>query len=104
MSFKLSDFAGKLASIAAVGLGLVKVGATVVSLCLVDRVGRRTLLLLGVSLMAVSLLALTIFASYQAQVSNGNFVEQQTCSHHNSTHEQHTSVFLQVANSTNLND
>jgi hypothetical protein len=30
------------------GLGLVKVGATVVSLCLVDRLGRRTLLLLGI--------------------------------------------------------
>ena len=29
------------------GLGLVKVGATVVSLCLVDRLGRRTLLLFG---------------------------------------------------------
>ena len=51
-----------LASLATVGLGTEKVGATVISLCLVDRLGRRTLLMGGVVLMATSLAALNVFA------------------------------------------
>jgi len=44
--------------LAAVGVGIVNVGMTVVALRLLDRVGRRTLLFVGVSGMVVSLLAL----------------------------------------------
>jgi sugar porter (SP) family MFS transporter len=46
------------AILAAVGVGVVNVGMTVVALRLLDRAGRRTLLLGGVSAMVVSLLAL----------------------------------------------
>ena len=44
--------------LAAVGVGVVNVGMTVVALRLLDRAGRRTLLFVGVSGMTVSLLAL----------------------------------------------
>jgi SP family galactose:H+ symporter-like MFS transporter len=44
--------------LAAVGVGVVNVGMTVVALRLLDRAGRRTLLMVGVSGMVVSLLAL----------------------------------------------
>ncbi len=46
------------AILAAVGVGIVNVGMTVVALRLLDRAGRRTLLLGGVSAMVVSLFAL----------------------------------------------
>ena len=46
------------AILAAVGVGIVNVGMTVVALRLLDRAGRRTLLLGGVSAMVISLLAL----------------------------------------------
>ena len=46
------------AILAAVGVGIVNVGMTVVALRLLDRAGRRTLLLGGVSAMVVSLLVL----------------------------------------------
>ena len=46
------------AILAAVGVGIVNVGMTVVALRLLDRAGRRTLLLGGVSAMVVSLVAL----------------------------------------------
>ena len=92
--FEAVGFCGEtLASLAAVGLGLVKVAATVVSLCLVDRVGRRTLLLAGVAMMATSLLCLTVFAGYQHHIS-GDMVEHEVCSHLDNTTTQHTSVFL----------
>jgi sugar porter (SP) family MFS transporter len=44
--------------VAAIGVGIVNVGATVVALRLLDRAGRRTLLLGGVSAMVVTLFAL----------------------------------------------
>jgi MFS transporter, SP family, galactose:H+ symporter len=44
--------------LAAVGVGVVNVGMTVVALRLLDRAGRRTLLMIGVSGMVLSLLAL----------------------------------------------
>lgn len=46
------------AILAAVGVGVVNVGMTVVALRLLDRAGRRTLLLGGVTAMVISLLAL----------------------------------------------
>ena len=50
-----------------------------ISLILVDRVGRRSLLLAGSVLMAISLLALTIFAGYQYSASG--YHQRETCSH-----------------------
>ncbi|HSS04003.1 MAG TPA: sugar porter family MFS transporter [Solirubrobacterales bacterium] len=44
--------------LAAVGVGIINVGMTVVALRLLDRAGRRTLLMIGVSGMTVSLFAL----------------------------------------------
>jgi MFS family permease len=44
--------------LAAVGVGVVNVGMTVVALRLLDRAGRRTLLMFGVSGMVISLIAL----------------------------------------------
>ncbi len=44
--------------LAAVGVGVINVGMTVLALRLLDRAGRRTLLMIGVSGMAISLFAL----------------------------------------------
>jgi sugar porter (SP) family MFS transporter len=44
--------------LAAVGVGVINVGMTVVALRLLDRAGRRTLLMIGVSGMSISLFAL----------------------------------------------
>ena len=46
------------AILAAVGVGIVNVGMTLVALRLLDRAGRRTLLMIGVSGMVISLVAL----------------------------------------------
>lgn len=58
---------------------MVKVGATIASLVLVDRVGRRTLLLLGSALMSASLLVLAVFAGYQ--YTEAGYHQRETCSH-----------------------
>ncbi len=56
------EFTGVNASagsiLAAVGVGVINVGMTVVALRLLDRAGRRTLLMIGVSGMSISLFAL----------------------------------------------
>ena len=97
--FEAVGFCGStLASLATVGLGTVKVGATVVSLCLVDRLGRRTLLMGGVTLMAISLAALTVFAGYQAHIVGG-LQHKETCAHTNSS-STHSSPFLDHLNSS----
>ena len=76
------------------GLGLVKVCATVVSLVLVDKVGRRTLLLLGAVLMSASLLLLTLYAGYQYTAAG--YHQRETCTHlPNSTHH-HKNPFSHV--------
>ena len=96
--FQAVGFCGpELASVAAVGLGLVKVLATVAALCLVDRLGRRTLLLAGVSLMAAALLCLVVFAGYQHHVTlhvTGPLEQHVTCVHYNSTTMEHSSLFI----------
>jgi len=71
-------FCGDLLSASAtVLLGMVKVVATVLAMLLVDRVGRRTLLLSGVGLMVASLMCLTVSATYQEQ--SAGFVQHQVC-------------------------
>ena len=91
--FEAVGFCGStLASLATVGLGTVKVGATVVSLCLVDKLGRRTLLMGGAMLMSASLAALAVFAGYQAHVVGG-LQHKETCAHTN-TSSIHSSPFL----------
>lgn len=82
--FKSVGFCGDLASaLASVGLGMVKVGVTVLSILLVDRIGRRKLLLVGTSIMALSLVVLVVFASYQLEVEGSQ--HRQTCSADNSS-------------------
>ena len=58
---------------------MVKVGATAVSLTLVDRAGRRTLLLVGAVLMSLSLVCLSLFAGYQYTLTG--YHQRETCSH-----------------------
>lgn len=65
-----------LSALATILLGLVKVVATLASLLLVDRLGRRTLLLMGVITIIVSLAVLTVTATYQ-EVHEG--VAHQAC-------------------------
>ncbi len=56
------EFSSTLAS---VGLGFMKVLSTGVSLAVVDGLGRRKALLGGITLMALSVLSLSVFAFYQ---------------------------------------
>ena len=65
-----------LSALATIILGVVKVIATLASLLLVDRLGRRTLLLMGVATIGVSLAVLTVTATYQ-EVHEG--VAHQAC-------------------------
>jgi SP family galactose:H+ symporter-like MFS transporter len=59
--FKLAGFHSDSTSIlATIGVGLVNAGMTVVAISLMDRVGRRPLLLTGLVGMALSLFALTL--------------------------------------------
>ncbi|XP_037555058.1 solute carrier family 2, facilitated glucose transporter member 12-like [Dermacentor silvarum] len=52
------------ATLASVGLGVVKVGSAIFALLVLDRLGRRICLLSGTLLMAVSIFALGILAKY----------------------------------------
>ena len=54
-----------LANIATILLGMIKVFATLASLLLVDKLGRRTLLLSGVGVITVSLMCLVATSFYQ---------------------------------------
>ena len=54
-------FCGELSStLASIGLGAMKVLATVASLNLVDRIGRRVALIVGLTAMGVSILTLAV--------------------------------------------
>lgn len=55
---------GEKATLASLGIGLAKLVATVISLSTVDRGGRRRFLLIGVSVMTVSILTLGIIAQH----------------------------------------
>jgi SP family facilitated glucose transporter-like MFS transporter 12 len=85
------------AATATVGLGLMKVGATLVSLLLVDKVGRRSLLLVGSVCMAVCLLILTVFAGYQYAAVG--YHQRETCSYASSHSHQNnmTTLFSDAA-------
>ena len=69
-----------LAGLATILLGLVKVVATLFSLLLVDRLGRRPLLLAGVGIIILSLVCLVSTSAYQ-EVHTG-FVAHQACYQH----------------------
>jgi hypothetical protein len=51
--------------LASVGLGFMKVLSTGISLAVVDGIGRRKALLGGITMMAISVFSLAIFAFYQ---------------------------------------
>lgn len=70
-----------LSALATVLLGAVKVAATVASLLLVDRLGRRTLLLAGVAAISLSLAVLVTTASY-TEVTAGLAARHQPCREH----------------------
>lgn len=75
-----------------VGLGVVKLAATLVSLLLVDRMGRRKTLLLGALIMAVSLICLGVFALVQQQ---GSSVIRPTCTDSQpSNHSANATLFV----------
>ncbi|XP_035219716.1 solute carrier family 2, facilitated glucose transporter member 10-like isoform X2 [Stegodyphus dumicola] len=59
-----------LATLVTVGLGIVKVLSTAVTLLIVDKVGRRSLLLIGCLLMATSITLLGIFGTFQGAYSS----------------------------------
>lgn len=61
--FKLCGYGDKSASIATITLGIIKVVTTSITLSLVDRVGRRRLLMVGVVGMMISLAALSVILS-----------------------------------------
>ena len=71
-----------LAGLATILLGLVKVVATLLSLLLVDRLGRRPLLLAGLGIIVISLVCLVSTSAYQ-EVHSG-FVAHQACYQHQS--------------------
>ncbi|CAL9704391.1 unnamed protein product [Knipowitschia caucasica] len=60
------------AVLASIGLGLVKVLSTLLSMTLSDRVGRRPLLIGGCSVMAVSLIIIGLFSTH-------SHIEKMTC-------------------------
>ncbi|XP_051700925.2 solute carrier family 2, facilitated glucose transporter member 10 isoform X2 [Oryctolagus cuniculus] len=62
--------AGSSAMLASMGLGVVKVAATLAAMALVDRVGRRTLLLAGCALMALSVSGIG-FVSFAVPIASG---------------------------------
>lgn len=55
-------------TLATVGLGIMKVVSTAISLTLVDRIGRRKALISGISMMFCSVAVLSVFAFYQQEV------------------------------------
>lgn len=55
---------GEKATLASLGIGIAKLVATIISLSTVDKGGRRRFLLIGVSVMAVSILTLGIISHY----------------------------------------
>lgn len=65
-------------TLASVGLGIMKVLSTVMSLLLVDRIGRRKALLFGISAMMISVLILAIFGFYKSFI-DGNAITSKTC-------------------------
>jgi len=89
-----------LSATATVFLGVVKVVATVLAMMLVDRAGRRTLLLSGVGLMVASLICLTVSATY-LEHSQG-FIEHQVCGEFDIELINSTAVSSCNTNTTNL--
>ncbi|CAM6054191.1 unnamed protein product, partial [Sphagnum tenellum] len=76
--FKQVGFCTEWSStLATVALGVMKVLSTVVSLVLVDRIGRRKALLAGISAMMLSVLVLSVFAFYQDHA--GGVAMSETC-------------------------
>ena len=70
--YRLVGFCGELSStLASVGLGAMKVLATVVSLNLVDRIGRRVALMVGLAAMGMSILTLAVIEFYNTSAGLG---------------------------------
>jgi len=73
--FKAVGFCTEFGStLASVGLGIMKVAATALSLSLVDKIGRKKCLTFGILVMGLAILTLGIFA-----ITNGSEASKQTC-------------------------
>jgi MFS family permease len=98
------------ATFATIGLGLVKVVFTFLTLCGVDRFGRRTFLIIGVCLMTVSLVTLSgltvSFKDYRHSGCGGHdlctSVYNTTASTHNTTQQRNTTTFSTTTDNSTL--
>ena len=73
-------FCGELSStLASIGLGVMKVLATVVSLNLVDRIGRRVALIVGLTAMGVSIFTLSVIEFYSTSAGGGGGLATEPC-------------------------
>lgn len=59
MIFRSAGFTETSAGLATVGMSVVNLASTICSLCIIERSGRRTLLLTGIAGMAACLVVLT---------------------------------------------
>ena len=92
--FRLVGFCNELNStLASIGLGVMKVISTVISLNLIDRIGRRVALIVGLSWMGISILLLSMVAFYDNFESD---VSQEPCQYQPSMFRNET------GNTTNL--
>lgn len=76
--FKIAGYGSKASGVATITLGLIKVVSTLITLTVVDRFGRRRLLLVGISGMIIALIAMSILLSKVTVHSIGDDDDNQT--------------------------
>ena len=111
--FKTVGFCSEFSStLASVGLGIMKVVSTAISLSIVDKVGRKKALISGIAVMGFAVLVLGIFASVDNSEVSGKPCTEYT-NHlvkHNLTNNNNTNVtekdlnqIVVIANSEEIN-
>ena len=111
--FKTVGFCSEFSStLASVGLGIMKVVSTAISLSIVDKVGRKKALISGIAVMGFAVLVLGIFASVDNSEVSGKPCTEYTnhLMKHNSTNNNNTNVtekdlnqIVVIANSEEIN-